>query len=209
MGANCCNHEPPKKINQRYRNILWIALVVNFTMFGVEIIAGIQANSAALLADSLDFFGDAANYSISLWVLNMSLITRAKASVLKGASMGLFGLFVLGNAVWSAMIGTLPNATTMSAVGVIALLANISVAILLYSYRNGDSNMRSVWLCTRNDALGNIAVIIAAVAIVGTGTAWPDLVVAAIMAILALSSSWQVLRHARSELINSPQDKNN
>jgi cation diffusion facilitator family transporter len=205
MSANCCNHEPPQETNQRYRKILWIALVVNFTMFGVEIIAGIQAGSASLLADSLDFLGDAANYGISLWVLNMSLVTRAKASLLKAASMGLFGIFVLANAVWSAVIGTLPNATTMSVVGVIALFANVGVAILLYSYRNGDSNMRSVWLCTRNDALGNIAVIIAAVAVVGTGRAWPDLIVAAVMAVLALSSSWQVMRHARSELIASAQ----
>ncbi len=207
MGANCCNHEPPQQTNQRYRNILWVALVVNFTMFGVEIITGIQASSASLLADSLDFLGDAANYGISLWVLNMSLSTRARASLLKAVSMGLFGVFVIGNAVWNAVIGTLPNATTMSVVGVIALLANISVAILLYSYRNGDSNMRSVWLCTRNDALGNVAVIIAAVAVMGTGTAWPDLIVAAIMGVLALSSSWQVLHHARSELITDARNK--
>lgn len=206
MGANCCNHEPPTKIDQRYRNILWIALVVNFTMFGVELFSGIQAGSASLLADALDFIGDAANYGISLWVLNMTLTTRAKASLLKAVSMGLFGLFVLANAIWHAVTGTLPNATTMSVVGVIALVANISVAVLLYSYRNGDSNMRSVWLCTRNDALGNVAVILAAVAVMGTGTAWPDLIVAIIMGVLALSSSWQVMRHARSELTIDARD---
>lgn len=209
MSANCCNHEPPQQTNQRYRNILWIALAVNFIMFVVEIIASMQANSASLLADSLDFLGDAANYGISLWVLNMSLTTRAKASLLKAASMGLFGLFVLGNAIWNAVVGTLPNATTMSIVGAIALFANISVALLLYSYRNGDSNMRSVWLCTRNDALGNVAVIIAAIAVMGTGTAWPDLIVAVLMGVLALSSSWQVMHHARNELTASSQDKSN
>ena len=169
-------------------------------MFAVEVIAGIQAGSVSLLADSLDFLGDAANYAISLWVLSMSLAIRAKASLVKAASMGLFGVLVLGNAIWHAVVGSSPNATTMSIVGVIALGANIGVAMLLYAYRNGDSNMRSVWLCTRNDAIGNIAVIIAALGVMGTGSAWPDLIVASIMAILALSASWQVSRHALSEL---------
>lgn len=206
MGANCCNHEPPQQINQRYRRILWLALLVNFSMFGVEVIAGVQSGSVSLLADSLDFLGDAANYGISLWVLSMSLAIRAKASLVKALSMGLFGVFVLGNAVWNAMVGGVPNATTMSIIGVIALCANIGVALLLYAYRNGDSNMRSVWLCTRNDAIGNIAVIIAALGVLGTGSAWPDLIVASIMAALALSASWQVIHHARTELASGGHD---
>lgn len=200
MSANCCEHKPPSTISPRYRKILWIALLSNFAMFGVEIYSGITSGSVSLLADSLDFLGDAANYGISLWVLGMTLVARAKASLLKAVSMGLFGIWVLGNAVWHAAIGTLPDAGTMGAVGLLALLVNLGVAALLYSYRNGDSNMRSVWLCTRNDAIGNIAVIIAAVGVLGSGTAWPDLLVALIMASLALWSSWQIIGSARKEL---------
>lgn len=206
MGASCCNHEPPKQINQRYRRILWLALLVNFIMFGVEVVAGVQSGSVSLLADSLDFLGDAANYGISLWVLSMSLVIRAKASLVKALTMGLFGVFVLGSAIWNAIEGSVPNATTMSIIGVIALCANLGVALLLYAYRNGDSNMRSVWLCTRNDAIGNIAVIIAAMGVLATGSAWPDLIVAGIMAVLALSASWQVIHHARSELAPGARD---
>lgn len=200
MGESCCSPQPPAKTNHRYRKILWIALVVNVAMFGVEIFAGVRANSVSLLADSLDFLGDAANYGISLYVLGMSVVARAKASLLKALSMGLFGIWVLGSALWNLATNVVPDAITMSMVGVLALLANLGVAALLYSYRNGDSNMRSVWLCTRNDALGNIAVVIAAIGVFGTGTAWPDLIVASIMAALALSSSWLVLRQARREL---------
>lgn len=203
MGAGCCEHkhEPSHNSNdKRYRRILWIALIINALMFGIEIAAGLTANSVSLLADSLDFLGDAANYGISLWVLGMSVQWRAKASLLKATSMALFGIWVLGSALWNAIEGVVPDAKTMSLIGTLALLANIIVAVLLYAYRNGDSNMRSVWLCTRNDALGNIAVIIAAIGVFGTGTAWPDLIVASIMAALALTASWQVMRLARSEL---------
>lgn len=203
MGANCCEHKhEPSSIDGRYRRILWIALIINALMFAIEIAAGLSANSVSLLADSLDFFGDAANYGISLWVLGMSVQWRAKASLLKATSMAVFGVWVLASAVWNLIQGVVPDAKTMSLIGVLALLANITVAVLLYAYRNGDSNMRSVWLCTRNDALGNIAVIIAALGVFGTGTAWPDVIVAIIMAALALTASWQVMRLARRELAN-------
>lgn len=200
MSAHCCGHEPPQKLDQRYRTILWIALFVNGLMFGVEVIAGIKANSVSLLADSLDFFGDAANYGISLWVLGMSVVVRAKASLVKAVSMGLFGVWVLSSALWKTLTDIPPDAGTMTAVGFLALFANIGVALLLYAYRNGDSNMRSVWLCTRNDAIGNIAVIIAAVGVWQTQTAWPDVIVASIMAGLALSASWQIYHQAQDEL---------
>lgn len=159
-----------------------------------------KANSVSLFADSLDFLGDSANYGISLWVLGMSVAVRAKASLFKALTMGAFGLWVVGNAVWNATTGVLPSAETMGIVGVLAFVANLSVAALLYTYREGDSNMRSVWLCTRNDALGNIAVILAAVGVFGTGKSWPDLIVASIMASLALHSAWFVNKHARTEL---------
>lgn len=204
MGANCCNHdhnhEPSHSPDPKYRRILWVALIINALMFLIEIIFSQRANSVSLLADSIDFLGDAANYGISIWVLAMSVQTRAKASLLKAASMGLFGVGVLAHAIWNAITGVVPDAQAMTLIGLLALAANVSVAFLLYAYRNGDSNMRSVWLCTRNDALGNIAVVFAAIGVFGTGTNWPDLIVAAIMATLALTASYQVVKHARAEL---------
>lgn len=203
MSAHCDHHhhEPghqPKHAG--YRKVLWIALIVNGFMFALEIFSGIKADSVSLLADSMDFLGDAANYVISLWVLEKTLATRAKASLFKAISMALFGIAVLGNTIWHALTGSMPHAATMGGIGALALAANLGVAALLYAYRNGDSNMRSVWLCTRNDALGNMAVMLAALGVFGTGTAWPDWVVATIMAGLALSAAVQVIRHARHEL---------
>lgn len=204
MGANCCHHDhdhqPLNSPDPKYRRILWIALIVNFAMFVIEIFFSWRSGSVALLADAIDFFGDAANYGINIWVLAMSVQARAKAALFKAASMALFGIGILIHAAWNFITGVLPDAQTMSLVGLLALAANVGVAILLYAYRNGDSNMRSVWLCTRNDALGNIAVIIAAIGVFGTGTAWPDLIVAVIMASLALTAAWQVIKQARHEL---------
>lgn len=200
MSKECCEHQAPQQPDPRYRNVLLIALLVNAGMFAVEVISGIESGSVSLLADAVDFLGDAANYAISLWVLGMSLAMRARASLIKAASMGLFGIGVLGNAAWNAMAGTLPDAQTMGVVGLLALAANVGVAVMLYAWRNGDSNMRSVWLCTRNDAIGNIVVMIAALGVFGTGTAWPDLVVATLMAGLALSTAWQVFRQAMQEI---------
>jgi Co/Zn/Cd efflux system component len=199
----CCNNcapPPPSRQGGPYRRVLWIALAINALMFAVEIVTGIGADSASLLADALDFLGDAANYAISLWVLGLSLGTRARAAQIKAWSMGLFGVGVLANAAWHAATGGLPGAPTMGVVGALALVANLSVAGLLYAWREGDSNMRSVWLCSRNDALGNLAVMLAALGVFGTGQAWPDLIVAILMAGLALSGAWQILRHARLEL---------
>lgn len=204
MSAHCCHHEQETKVGKhhqgRYRKILWIALIINMSMFAVEIVSGVKADSVSLLADSLDFLGDAANYGISLWVLGMGLAIRAKASLLKAVSMAAFGIWVLASSVWHLAIGVHPNAQTMGLIGILALAANLSVAGLLYAYREGDSNMRSVWLCTRNDALGNVAVILAALGVLGTKSSWPDIVVASIMASLALYSAWTVIKHARSEL---------
>lgn len=201
MAGNCCN-PPSAARSQRYRTILWIALAVNLGMFAVEVAAAARADSASLLADSLDFLGDAGNYGIGLWVLGLGLAVRAKAALFKAFSMLVFALGVLGSALWQALGDSLPDAQTMGAVGLLALLANLGVAALLYAYREGDSNMRSVWLCTRNDALGNIAVLLAALGVFGTGTAWPDLLVASSMASLALSSAYQVMLQARRELLS-------
>lgn len=184
----------------RYRKALWIALVVNLAMFVVEILAGLQSESVSLLADAIDFAGDAANYGISLAVLALGLAWRARVALLKGASMALFGAFVIGKAAWSALAGAAPEPLTMGVVAVLALVANVGVALLLYAFREGDANMRSVWLCSRNDAIGNVAVALAALGVFGTGSAWPDLVVALFMGGLALSGGATVIRHARHEL---------
>jgi Co/Zn/Cd efflux system component len=183
-----------------WRRALWIALAVNGGMFLAEIVAGVAAGSASLQADALDFLGDAANYAISLGVAGMVLPWRARAALLKGGSLGLLGLWVLASTVWHAYAGTLPEAEVMGMVGILALLANAGVALMLYRFRGGDANMRSVWICSRNDAIGNLAVGLAALGVLGTGTAWPDLAVAALMAGLALTGAASVLKQARLEL---------
>jgi Co/Zn/Cd efflux system component len=180
--------------------VLWVALAINLAMFGVEVVSGLRAQSVSLLADSLDFLGDAANYGVSLFVLGMALQWRARASLLKGATMAAFGLWVLFVTARHAIVGTVPDAPVMGVVGVVALLANGTVAALLYRYRKGDSNMASVWICSRNDAIGNVAVMIAAAGVFGTGIGWPDFLVGAVMAALALYGAWQIIRHAMSEL---------
>lgn len=201
MSAHCCHPTPSQRPPaEGYRRILWIALLVNLAMFVVEIASGVHAGSVSLLADSLDFLGDAANYGISLFVLGMGLASRARASLFKALCMLLFGIGVLTTAAWRALSGEVPEAITMGLIGSLALAANLLVAVLLFRYREGDSNMRSVWLCTRNDALGNLAVLLAALGVFGTGTAWPDLLVASIMASLAISAAVQVMRQARTEL---------
>ncbi|MDY0106664.1 MAG: cation transporter [Giesbergeria sp.] len=202
MSAHChdgCSSSTPSA-DPRYRRILWIALVVNAAMAVVELGAGVRSGSASLLADAIDFFGDAANYGVSLWVLSMALAWRARAALLKGASMLAFGVFVIGRVVWEAWQGVPPEPLTMGSVGLLALAANLGVAALLYAWREGDANMRGVWLCTRNDALGNLAVMAAALGVFGTGAAWPDLAVAATMAGLAISGGTSVVRQARAEL---------
>jgi Co/Zn/Cd efflux system component len=180
--------------------VLWIALAINAAMFAVEIAAGVAAQSAALKADALDFLGDSANYAISLGVAGLALQWRARAALVKGASLLLLGGWVFASTVWMAANGTLPHAETMGAIGILALVANLLCALMLWRHRDGDANRRSVWICSRNDAIGNIAVIAAALGVFGTGTAWPDIIVAVILAALGLSGGWQIVRQARGEL---------
>jgi Co/Zn/Cd efflux system component len=180
--------------------VLRAVLAINSAMFAIEVGAGVAAGSASLQADALDFLGDAANYGISLFVIGMALRYRASAALAKGVTMGLFGLWIIGTVVWHAAHGTLPSAFTMGAVGFLALIANAVSFALLWAFRSGDSNMRSAWICTRNDVLGNLAVLCAALGVFGTGTGWPDVIVAAIMASLAIQGSVTVIRHAVSEL---------
>lgn len=203
--ADCCCAPPalnlghPKE-NAAYKRVLWAVLGINAAMFVVEVGAGLAAGSASLQADALDFLGDAANYGISLFVVGMALRYRASAALAKGASMGLFGLWVIGTVIWHAWHGTLPNAFTMGSVGVAALAANAASFGLLWAYRHGDANMRSAWICTRNDVLGNLAVLFAALGVFGTGTGWPDIVVAAMMAALALQGAATVVKQSLGEL---------
>lgn len=184
----------------RYRAILWIVLAINAGMFLIEIIAGLAAGSAALQADALDFFADAANYGISLFVLGLGIRWRASAALLKGGSMGLFALWVIGSVIWHALHGTVPGWGTMGVVGMAALVANAVCLALLYAWRDGDANMRSVWICSRNDVIANMAVLAAALGVFGTGTGWPDIIVAAVMALLAIQGALTVVRQAHSEL---------
>ena len=199
--AGCCHHEHEAPVVEAgWRRALWIALAVNAAMFLTEIVAGVAAGSASLQADAIDFLGDSVTYAISLGVAGLALTWRARAALLKGWSLGLLSVIVLLTTAWHAYAGTLPKAETMGAIGLLAFLANLGVALLLFRFRAGDSNMRSVWICTRNDAIGNVAVIAAAAGVFGTGRAWPDLIVATIMAVLGLTGGWQIIRQAQAEL---------
>lgn len=205
MAESCCASSTcATDTSPRFRRVLWWALAINLVMFGIEIAAGWLSQSMALQADALDFLGDAANYAISLTVLGLGLRVRAGAALFKGLSMGLFGLWVIGNTLYRIANGIPPEAAVMGAVGVLALIANVGVALMLYRFRNGDSNMQSVWICSRNDAIANLAVLAAAAGVALTGTRWPDLAVAAVIALLALSGAWRVLRVSSSELRAAP-----
>lgn len=198
--ACTCSHEPaPQKPNSRFRTALWIALWINVAMFFVEMIGGAYAHSSALWADALDFFGDAVNYGVSLAVLGASLYWRATVALIKGIVMATFGLVVIAKVIYAYSLGIPPEAITMGAIGVLALVANVVCAFFLYAFRDGDSNMKSVWLCSRNDAIGNIAVICAAIGVFGTGSMLPDLIVATIMAVLGLTGGYQVIKQALAE----------
>lgn len=203
MGDACCGHhhdQDEHRANPGYRRALWAVLSINAVMFAVEVGFGVAAGSASLQADALDFLGDAANYALSLFVVGMVLRYRAMAALAKGLTMGAFGVWVIGTAVWHATHGTLPGAFTMGGIGFLGLLANAASFALLWAYREGDANMRSAWICTRNDVLGNLAVLAAAAGVFGTGSGWPDIVVALAMACLALQGSVLVVRRALAEL---------
>ena len=204
MSAHCCHHETPKPEQVqnlgRMRRVLWIALWVNAAMFCVEIASSLGSGSLALIADAIDFGGDALNYGVSLAVLASALAWRARAALLKALCMLGFGGYILASALWAVWSGGAPHAATMGVVALLGLAANLAVAWMLYAFRAGDANMRSVWLCSRNDAIGNLAVLLAALGVFGTGNAWPDLLVASLMAALALHGGWSVLQQARAEL---------
>ena len=195
MSDACCSG---KGIS--YPRVLWIALVANVAMFLVEVAAAAWSGSSALAADAADFLGDSANYALSLGAIALGGAWISRVALLKGAAMSVYGVAVLAYAGWRAWLGVPPEPVTMGVVGTLALLVNFGVAVLLYRFRDGDANMQSVWLCTRNDVIANIAVLVAAAGVFGTGTVWPDVAVAAILALLGLSSGRIVLQRARAEL---------
>ncbi|MFV0335147.1 MAG: cation transporter [Tropicimonas sp.] len=198
--AGCCGHEARfDGLSKDYKRRLWLVIALNATMFGVEMVAGHMAKSQALQADALDFLGDALTYGISLAVIGASLRVRSTAALAKGASLLLMGLWVFGSTLYRLLHVGVPEAGVMGMVGLLALLTNLASVLLLVRYKDGDANVRSVWLCSRNDAIGNVAVMIAALGVWGTATGWPDLIVATIMAGLFLSSSFQIIRQALAE----------
>jgi len=201
MGADCCGHGATfEGLSADYKRRLWAVIAINAAMFLVEMGAGALAGSQALQADALDFLGDAATYGISLAVIGSALRVRAWAAFAKGISLTLMGLWVFGATAYHVLILGLPRAEVMGAVGFMALAANVASVLILIRYKDGDANVRSVWLCSRNDAIGNVAVVIAALGVWATATKWPDLIVAAVMAGIFLYSSGQILRQALGEL---------
>lgn len=195
-----CSSSNESHIDEKYKRILYICLIANAAMFGVQTAGSYEALSVSLLANALDFLSDAANYGISLFVLGKSLQAKAQASFLKGASLGLVGLWVAFETLQHALQLELPQPAIMVVISIVGLAVNIGCAVLLYRHRGGDSNRESVWICSRNDAIGNIAVILAAGGVFASATAWPDIIVAAILGYLALSGAWQILRAARRDL---------
>lgn len=197
---NCCGSNKPIHQSPKYKKALWIVLILNLSMFFVEIVMGVKSGSTSLLSDSLDFLGDSANYLISLIVLPMALSYRAKASMVKGLTMGGFGLFILMTTIYRVFYGEMPSYSEISIVGFLALLVNVSALLILLKFRDGDSNVRSVWVCSRNDAIGNVAVILAGMAVYFFQSKYPDLIVAFVLAFLALQASQEIIKRAWAEL---------
>lgn len=199
MSASCGHHTSFDGVSADYKRRLWAVIAINTVMFGVEMTAGQVAQSQALQADALDFAADALTYGISLAVIGAAIKIRSTVAMAKGISLLLMGIWVFGTTLYRVIDIGVPEAGVMGAIGFLALLANLASVLILVKYKDGDANVRSVWLCSRNDAIGNIAVMIAAVGVWGMSTGWPDLIVAGIMAGLFLSSSVQIIGQARAE----------
>lgn len=203
-GCGCTGNPRFDGVDPRYRRVLWLVIGINAAMFLTEMVAGQLAGSQALKADALDFLGDTLTYGISLAVIGQSLRLRARAAMLKGASLSLMGLWVLGSTAYHVLVLNAPRAEIMGGIGLLALAANLSSVLLLLRYKDGDANVRSVWLCSRNDAIGNLMVMVAALAVWNSAAAWPDLIVAGIMAGVFMTSAAQILRQALAEARAGP-----
>ena len=199
-GAGSCGCEGRfEGLTRDYKARLWAVIALNASMFAVEMGGSVMAGSQALQADALDFLGDTLTYGISLAVIGLSLRVRATAALVKAATLALMGLWVLGSTIWHAFVLGTPRAEVMGTIGFLALSVNVASVLILIKYKDGDANVRSVWLCSRNDAIGNVAVMLAALGVWGTATGWPDVIVAAILASLFLNSASKILRQALSE----------
>jgi len=196
--SDCCSNTACEidKLRARQSNTLKAVLAINAVMFGVEFSAGVVAGSTALLADSLDMLGDALVYGFSLYVVARDDGWKARSALLKSAVMASFGLFVLGEAIYRVLNPELPHSGVMGLIGLVALVANAACLGLLWRHRAEDVNMRSVWLCSRNDIIANTAVLGAAVAVWLTRAPWPDLLVGVAIATLFLRSALHVFRDA-------------
>ena len=198
--TGCCDHDVRfEGVSAAYKRRLWLVIAINAAMFAVEMSAGQAAQSQALKADALDFLGDALTYGLSLAVIGMSLRVRATAALIKGISLMAMGLWVLGTTLYRVLYTGVPEAEIMGLIGFLALAANVASVLLLMAYKDGDANVRSVWLCSRNDAIGNVAVMLAALGVWGTASGWPDLIVAGLMAALFVNSSVQIIRQSLQE----------
>lgn len=197
--SHCCGNTTFTGLDPAYKRILWLIIAINGVMFGVEMIAGIAAQSQALQADALDFLGDTLSYGVSLWAIGKAVSIRSNAALLKGLSLILISMWVFSSTVYRLFVMNSPDAFTMGGVAIAAFVANMLSVLLLMRYKNGDANVRSVWLCSRNDAIGNLIVLVAASGVWYSASAWPDLIVAGIMAGLFLSSAWQITRQALME----------
>jgi len=207
MSGSCCGNTRFDGLDPAYKRILWWVIAINGVMFLVEMIAGIGAQSQALQADALDFLGDTLSYGISLWVIGKAVSIRSNAALMKGYSLLLMALWVFGSTLYRVFVLNSPDAMTMGMVAIVAFAANLLSVLLLMRYKDGDANVRSVWLCSRNDAIGNLIVLLAASAVGYVGSAWPDLIVAFMMAALFLSSSIQIIRQARLEMATAVVDE--
>lgn len=203
MGAHCCNDVKFDGVDPAYKRVLLVVIAINAFMFLVEMPMGFVGQSQALKADALDFLGDTLTYAISLAVIGKAATLRAKIALLKGVSLAAMGIWVLGSTLYSVFYMPTPAAMIMGSVGFAALAANVISVLLLMRFKDGDANVRSVWLCSRNDAIGNIMVMVAASGVWLSGTGWPDLIVAAFMASLFLSGSFTIIRQARHELTHN------
>ena len=198
--SGCCGQDVVfDGVSAEYKRRLWMVIALNAGMFVIEMSAGHLAGSKALQADALDFLGDALTYGLSLAVIGMALRVRAAAALAKAVSLFAMGFWVLGSTLYQVFAIGMPSAPVMGVIGVLAMAVNLTSVALLVRYKDGDANVRSVWLCSRNDAIGNVAVVFAAVAVWGTQSGWPDLIVAALMATLFLNSAQQILRQAVRE----------
>ena len=199
---DCCQAKESElaAIRARHGRVLGAVLAINALMFIVEFAAGILAGSSALLADSLDMLGDSLVYAFSLFVVHRSLRWKARAALFKGAIMALFGIAVLVEVAFKLQTATPPEAPTMAVIGIVALAANTVCFALLWRHRDDDINLRSTWLCSRNDLVANVAVLVAAAGVAWTGSGWPDILVGLGIALLFLRTASTVLREAFAEL---------